>query len=417
MSIGKRKITGIIKVTAFLVILLFCFSYSKNILRRKYSYEKYNDFFAQKENFQVLFFGSSHMLSGVFPMQLWEDYGIVSYNMGDTGERIPTSYYSIKMACKENKPKLVVIDAFFADIQEKLNKDCAHNLFDVYPISTTKCEAIQDLCENQKPLNNYFEYLFNLSMYHSRWNKLTKSDFILERYNFEKGATPLVKVATPNPMSEFESVETYKGAETTGMEYLRKIIEYCQENNIEILVTYLPFPATDELIATSKYVANICDEYNVKYINFLKTDTIDYNTDMFDSTSHLNVLGARKVTNYLGNYISKNYNIIDQRENDKYKFWNDDYDGYIDYKIKILENNKVLNNYLMLLCEEKDISCKIEISSNKENLEGSTLQQLLMKLENKYEINDREFEGKEDKTVKITTYDDRTGKEIATRWY
>ena len=40
-----------------------------------------------------------------------------------------------------------------------------------------------------------------------------------------------------------------------------------------------------------------------------------------------------------------------------------------------------------------------------------------MKLENKYEINDREFEGKEDKTVKITTYDDRTGKEIATRWY
>ena len=83
--------------------------------------------------------------------------------------------------------------------------------------------------------------------------------------------------------------------------------------------------------------------------------------------------------------------------------------------MKILEGN--LNNYLMLLYGEKDIRYEIKISSRKKIEEGSTFQRLLANLENNYKIDDTAFEEIQDKTVKITTYDNRNGSEIETVWF
>ena len=219
-------------------------------------------------------------------------------------------------------------------------------------------------------------------------------------------------------MSKFDLIDAYKGEETINVKYLRKIIEYCRENNIEVLIMYAPFPARNEDIATSKYVQTLCNEYNVNYINFLNMNVVDYNIDCYDRNSHLNVSGARKVTDYLGHYIMENYDILDQRENKNYSFWNEDYNHYIDMKISSLRKNKQsLNNYLMLLYGEKDIKFEIRLSSKKKIEEGSTFQRLLANLENNYQIDDTAFEDNQDKTIKITIYDNRVGKEIETVWF
>ena len=162
----------------------------------------------------------------------------------------------------------------------------------------------------------------------------------------------------------------------------------------------------------------ICDEYDVNYINFLSMDVVDYNTDCYDKDSHLNPSGARKVTDYLGQYITENYDIPDQRQNEAYSFWYQDYDEYIDLKIENLEKNKKnLNNYLMLLYDEEDIKYEIKISSKRKIEEGSTLQKLLANIGNNYQIDDTAFEKNKDKTIKITTWDNRTGEEIDTVWF
>lgn len=108
-------------------------------------------------------------------------------------------------------------------------------------------------------------------------------------------------------INNFNSIKVYDKEETIGMEYLRKIIEYCQKNKIEILLTYLPAPVDDMNVSISKYVKNISEEYKTNYINFLNMDLIDNNIDFFDNWYHLNPSGARKATDYLGNYIVKNY--------------------------------------------------------------------------------------------------------------
>lgn len=275
---------------------------------------------------------------------------------------------------------------------------------DTFPLSYTKCVAIKDLFGKQDILDNMFEYLFNFSIYHSRWTELARKDFETEQ-NCEKGARSNIKIYTKRTkMSDFDSIEMYNGKETVGMQYLRKIIEYCQDKEIQVLVTYVPYPAKDNQIAESKYVQVICDEYNVNYINFLNMDVVDYNTDLFDA-DHLNVQGARKLTDYIGKYIMANYDIQDQRMNENYSFWYEDYNEYIDYKIENLKSNKNnLNNYLMLLYREEDIGYEIKISSKREIREGSTLYNLLENLGNNYQIDDSVFK---EKIIKITTWDKR----------
>lgn len=417
----KNKIYAIVKLTFFIIILSICLIVVYNITKRKYSYQKTENFFAQEENFDVLFFGSSHMFNTIYPMQLWSQYGINSYNMGSTSATLAISYYNILMACKEKMPKLIVLDTFRIEKDYKVYPEnftnSMHNTFDPYPLSYEKYLAINDLCDEENLIDNMMEFLFNFSIYHSRWNELKEEDF-RKVDNCEKGAEYNIRVFKPNTMSEFNSVDIFSGEETINMQYLRKIIEFCQANNIEILVTYFPHPATDLQISVSKYVETICDEYNVNYINFLNANLIDYNIDFYDADSHLNVSGGRKVTNYLGQYIIDNYNITDQRKNKNYSFWDEDYNKYIDLKISYLDKNKDdLNNYLMLLYDENDIEFEIKISSKRVIEDKSIFQMLLANLKNNYEVDDSCFKEHQGKTVKITTYDKRYDSEIATVWF
>lgn len=415
----KKKIYAIFKIVIFLLILLICVLHIHNITKNKHSYDKLEDFFKQEENFDVLFFGSSHTANGIIPTELWNNYGIVSYNMGKHSERQAGSYYNMLLALKYTTPKLVVIDGYMADENDKYDKKVSntHKAIDAYPISYTKYEAVKDIFEGENLLDREMEYLFNFSMYHSRWNELTKDDFKKE-YKYSKGFEFAVNVAVPVKTRKFEEIPIYNKKESVNMGYLRKIIEHCKANNIDVLVTYIPHPPLNSDIASSKYLQKICDEYNVNYINFLSMDIVDYDIDCSDKKSHLNLSGAKKVTDYLGNYIISNYNIANQKNNGAYSFWNDDYNKYIDKKIDLLDkNSNELNNYLMLLYGEKDIRYEIKVSSKKEIKQGSVLQKLLLNLENKYEIEDEVFKDQKDKTIQITTYDNRNGALLKTVWF
>ena len=71
---------------------------------------------------------------------------------------------------------------------------------------------------------------------------------------------------------------------------------------------------------------------NVDYIDFnalapqLK---IDLAKSFRDNGTHMNYSGAKKVTDYLGGYISKNYGLADLRGDKSYSYWNDSYNNFV----------------------------------------------------------------------------------------
>lgn len=345
----------------FLCLLAAVLGKVSAVVERKDSYSKYLDFYEQEEEFDVLFLGTSHVIRGVFPMELWNDYGIVSYNMSNHAETLPETYWVLRNSLDYKTPKLVVIDLYKLPLNEKIStdeetgellKEYLHDYMDSVPLSRTKVKAVWDLL----PADQRMEFLFDFSMYHERWSALGQGDFVKER-SLEKGAETyagIVSAEAPKEVSTDQRMEE----DTLGKQYLRKMIELCQEKNIQVLLTYIPYggiTGEERMWANSGYT--IAEQYGVPYVNLLEVDgLIDYEIDCSDSSSHLNISGGRKVTEYLGAYIMEHYQIPDRRSDAAYAGWLTDYQNYMEEKIDDLSVEDDLHEYLLQL-NDQSMSC------------------------------------------------------------
>ena len=88
----------------------------------------------------VLFFGNSHMGNAVYPMELWRNQGIVSYNLAGFGHRIASTYWVMKNALDEAQPKLVVIDCHSLYFDRRWGaRKCCIPLRMRCPLTPTNC--------------------------------------------------------------------------------------------------------------------------------------------------------------------------------------------------------------------------------------------------------------------------------------
>lgn len=372
-KIHKLKIICSCFVTISLLVVSL--RYLTDLMELKDSDSNYLPFFDQSEDFDVLFMGSSHVMLGIYPMELWNDYGIVSYNMGGPASAIPTTYWVMENALEKTTPKLVVIDCFLLGTETKTgdNFSYVHYLFDVFPLNATKVSAIRDLLDDpvwdsmqqagvtsEIRKRTEMELWWNYTSYHTRWNELSAGDFNVSCTK-RKGAGYRIAIATPNAFAKIPTGRKLEG-ETTGIKYLRKMIEDCQNRGIEVMLIYIPFPAGEDVQLEANRVYDIAAEYGVNYINFLDMDLVNYKTDCFDAYSHLNPSGGYKVTEYIGQYITEHYNIPDQRLNPAYDSWYADYKEWTEEKVGILKETEYLDIYLMLLADQH-FEAEIEINN------------------------------------------------------
>ncbi len=94
----------------------------------------------------------------------------------------------------------------------------------------------------------------------------------------------------------------------------------------------------------------------MEYLNFLQIDLVDYQTDCFDSYSHLNVSGGHKITSFLGKYLTENCGVVDHRQ-DSLVNWDEDYDAYQRYKIDRMQAQESLQNYLVMMADKNFSLC------------------------------------------------------------
>ena len=139
-----RKIKIILSCFVTLCLTVCILGRLTDLMERKDSRSKYADFFEQKDNFNVLFMGTSHVINAVQPMELWDDYGIVSYNLGGHANRIATTYWTMENALDYTTPDLVVIDTFSVSNKMKCYDvfSYIHLSLDAFPLSPTKIKAV-----------------------------------------------------------------------------------------------------------------------------------------------------------------------------------------------------------------------------------------------------------------------------------
>lgn len=374
----KGRIVGVIKVVCFLTLLLISIVGTTKLFQRKDSVIKYTDFYEQEEDFDVLFLGSSHVVNAIFPMELWEDYGIVSYNCGGHGHQIATTYWHMQNLLEHTTPKLIVMDIFGVHYENKYGEaEQLHESFDSMPLSKTKYRAVQDLFDDptSEDYKDRWSYFWDFSVYHSRWNDLKEEDFN-HKVSCEKGAESRINVAVPLDY-DIIGIDKVWAEDSLSQQYLCKIIEDCQRRGIEILLTHIPYPAYTGYQEAGNMTYKIAEQYDIPYIDFVRmNNVVEYTTDCYDEGSHLNPSGARKVTDYLGKYIVENYDIPDRREDEAYTKWHEDYQEYVTFKHENLQAQTELDKYLMLLHDENLNSC-IYISGESNYLQNTVIHRLL----------------------------------------
>ncbi len=322
---------------------------------------KYESFFDYADEYDVLYFGTSHVMYGISPLEIWNDYGITSYNWGSPSCTIPSTYWKLINVLDYTTPKLIVIDCFRATWTYKsYNTYRLHEAFDAFPLSRNKWSAVNDLMKDQPRMEDGEMYsdedraniLFPLSAYHTRWDELGSIDFV-NKYIDTKGCEFEITVAEPIDISN-TTEKTEITEEMQGVTYLRKIIEECNSRNIPVLLVYLPFPIEEYWKKESNMIQDIADEYDVQYLNFTNLDVVDYASDYADPSSHMNIAGQKKVSEFLGKYILETYNITDRRQDAISAQWNNWYQTYKEYESWVLRDQTDLASYLMLLYKSND---------------------------------------------------------------
>lgn len=309
-------------------------------MERKESRNKYNEFIELADQVDVLFLGSSHVLNGINPLQLYLEHGITSYNMGKPGGMMTESYWMLMNALDYCTPKCVVVDLWALDRDYKYldimngheGKDeirnsvsLLHTNMDIWPLSRTKIMAVRDLISSPEIRK---EFLWDFTLYHERWSNLNAGDFLAISGgmggNFLLGAEQRAELYLNPQILQAEDTMQILPGKSVCEDYLDKILAVCNERDIKVVLTFLPMAVSyNQDRQAVNTVAQMAFEREIPFLNMLPQETqtiIDYYTDMSDAT-HLNINGMRKVTSYIGSVLEETCGLPNHREDEAYAAW------------------------------------------------------------------------------------------------
>jgi hypothetical protein len=262
----------------------------------------------------VLFLGSSNLMSGVNPVQLWEETGIQSYDYCSRAQTFPFAYEYLKDALKTQTPRCVVLDAYSVLSDNWYNGLANSDFHFGINMDNLSLDSKMELVNLYVDAEDRLSYIFPLIKnhnYYKTWDYTEDvTDQIFMGYCFADSSeyfeTPIYTDAV-TPMTEIDDT------------YLRKIIGLCQEKDIDLYVIKTPVVYSDEEHSVLNAVKNVCEEYGVDFYD-MSLDAaawgFDFQSDMLNFF-HNNSTGAVKITSRIGEILTEKY---DFSESDTHQY-------------------------------------------------------------------------------------------------
>ena len=347
-----KKISNLCKLIIFISLTIFLINKvgevfipekvhtNRNIQGETYTIKGFYQM--PKNEIDVLFLGDSSLMRGVSPMELWNDYGITSYNYGISCARMYTLYYVLQDALRYQNPKLVVIDPVTLYYNVEPSEEQSRISMDYMKTSKVKLEMIND-----KIYNNTFEdkvsLIFPLLRYHSRWTELKLEEFAkLSRqyYTPIRGYLMSTQIKPNKLGNSYMTYESNKKIPERYKNYLIKIIELCKKKNIKLMIAGIQdvrvWGKTESIL-----LKKLCDEYGVDFFDMNNMDYgLNWLKDTTDAGGHMNIFGGMKVTKAIGIHLNNNYDLPDHRKDKKYISWHEDYKLYLNEKNIVIRATK-----------------------------------------------------------------------------
>ncbi len=271
------------------------------------------------ENIDILFMGSSHTCYSYDPKLADEILGAETFNLGSSGQLPVTTYYLLKEAEMRNKIDTVYLDTYFEIYAVDISPDegalytvsdymaggrnrigllwaagkfrgIEKGILERYARNLREADIRARICGEKFSIGDYEKLASNGYEYREKGFIYRDGDAKIEiGFDFQEAAERKSLPEGDVPMSD----DAY--------EYLIKIIDFCEENDICLVLVDQPMP--DELLSRvdgyGRYVAflsELADQYGIAYMNFNLYKGYEKTLDDYFDDNHLNGPGAERYT-------------------------------------------------------------------------------------------------------------------------
>ncbi|MEG1300396.1 MAG: hypothetical protein RSC93_06805 [Erysipelotrichaceae bacterium] len=318
----------ILSFLLFLILIISSIFYMNSVVIDK-SYNRYymmrEELETKKKESDVEIYGSCHAYTSFNPMK--SNYN--GQNKANPSEIIPVTYLHMVEQFKKSKPKVALVDIWgvmaydtYIAKEEIFGYYLKFNL-ELLPLNKEKIEVINDI-EELDILNDNF----HLNRYKDRiinW-KLSEIDF---NYSFKKTREIYETAITSwlydemenrfnhngyksQPTITLEDYETLQNkinnqtqpVEDVMKKYINKIIELCEENDVELIFYRAPYISKISELKKTNYIADYLGNKKIPFYDLEKEIDFDKLEDFADY-HHLSDTGANKATEFLDSKIEK----------------------------------------------------------------------------------------------------------------
>lgn len=308
---------------ALSALLLVCFILNFMLVTPLYSTiigTIMQDVRSQTENIDIVFMGSSRTHRSVDTPALSKGLNKNVFNVSYENATFYATYHLLKEVYNTNKLETLVLEISMPNFSR------ANSTEDEFIYQTLTGENKQDFAKgidlefNNSSLFNFTNYLENFS--NGRFVKNVKAKFS----NHDRIGEELETAHTKYNGNGFISVDHVidKGSELIlpkksygkgdnlwedsyanklQVEYFHKIMEFCEESEIEVVLYSPPYPYQvtskheKDLIEFDNFVKTTIEQYNLDYIDFskIKKDHMTLSNNYFYNANHCNLDGAKKL--------------------------------------------------------------------------------------------------------------------------
>lgn len=288
------------------------------------------EFYAQEENIDCLYLGSSHVYTDIIPARIDEINKKNNFNLSTSSQPYMASYYLLKEALKYNNPEHIYLEMYymipynFGDLDSAQVMTMNWNVLYQMPLSLNKLDYMFHL-SNKKygmmtffPIRQFAEHTFDVAYIKSVLEQKKTENYrncIHIRDGraplFEKGFCTTLDYMEPGTFKGNPSAIPDFGFDANSEKYLNKIIRLCQKENIDLTLFASPMP--DFRICCmgnyDQYIAKInelAETYSLHYYDFnlCSPKYLDLQSDTnFIDYDHLSYNGAILFTDVLGEVL------------------------------------------------------------------------------------------------------------------
>ena len=339
----KAGVKNFIKIFTFFLIVVgimlylnkVFFYYDKSEWSTDHRIKQYQEL--PEDSLDILFLGSSNVMSGINPLQLWKETGIQSYAYCSRYQTFPFTYGYLQDALKTQSPEYVVIDAYsiFADktIKGLVNTDFHLGI----NMDNLSAKAKTELLINHISKSEWLAYYFPLFKNHNYFKSWPvqddKTEAIFMGYCYVDGCEMFDVPQSSEIVGTLDPVDEL---------YMKKIIDLCEEKGTKLFVIKTPIVYSVEQHQSLNALKQMCESHGALFYD-MSLDVnewgFSYAEDLVDYF-HNNLTGAEKVTRRLGEVFLEVCEFGNSERHQYADIWDREYERMIAFKKQWLEEDE-----------------------------------------------------------------------------